>query len=59
MLQRTFETIRPVWDDLSEHERRNPSEIGIAKDEALTCVPTWCPFRLQFYFNGHFGWLQS
>jgi len=19
-------------------------------------VPTWCPFRLQFYFNGH-GWL--
>ena len=21
-------------------------------------VPTWCPFRLQFYFNGH-GWLAS
>jgi len=19
-------------------------------------VPTWCPFRLQFYFNGH-NWL--
>ena len=19
-------------------------------------VPTWCPFRLQFYFNGH-SWL--
>ena len=21
-------------------------------------VPTWCPFRLQIYFNGH-GWLDS
>src|SRR5262249_49945719 len=21
-------------------------------------VPTWCPFRLQFYFNGH-NWLAS
>ena len=21
-------------------------------------VPTWCPFRLQFYFNGH-NWLSS
>jgi hypothetical protein len=21
-------------------------------------VPTWCPFRLQFYFNGH-GWLAA
>ena len=21
-------------------------------------VPTWCPFRLQFYFNGH-SWLSS
>ena len=21
-------------------------------------VPTWCPFRLQFYFNGH-GWLAN
>ena len=21
-------------------------------------VPTWCPFRLQFYFNGH-NWLAN
>ena len=21
-------------------------------------VPTWCPFRLQFYCNGH-AWLES
>jgi hypothetical protein len=21
-------------------------------------VPTWCPFRLQIYFNGH-GWLAA
>ncbi|MCF2941933.1 MarR family transcriptional regulator, partial [Paenibacillus alkaliterrae] len=21
-------------------------------------VPTWCPFRLQFYMNGH-NWLAS
>ena len=21
-------------------------------------VPTWCPFRLQFYFNGH-AWLAA
>jgi len=21
-------------------------------------VPTWCPFRLQFYFNGH-DWLAN
>jgi hypothetical protein len=29
MLQRAVETIRPVRDDVSKHERRNPSEIGI------------------------------
>jgi hypothetical protein len=32
------------------------------KDEQLglcyLCVPTWCPFRLQFYFNGH-NWLAN
>lgn len=25
---------------------------------AYVRVPTWCPFRLQIYFNGH-GWLAS
>jgi hypothetical protein len=30
------------------------SELGLCHLR----VPTWCPFRLQFYFNGH-NWLAS
>ena len=32
----------------------NDAELGLC----YLRVPTWCPFRLQFYFNGH-NWLAN
>jgi hypothetical protein len=40
MLQRTVKTIRPVRDDVSEHEGRNPSKIGIAHVVLIDAKPS-------------------
>ncbi len=62
------QTYKP-WHDKETHETYLKAEQGrclhyyfyfIDKDLGLCYlrVPTWCPFRLQFYMNGH-NWLAS
>ena len=64
----TCQSYRP-WHDKQTHKtfvRPNTSQclhyyFYFIDEELGLCyfrVPTWSPFRLQFYFNGH-NWLQS
>lgn len=57
------------WHDKQTHKTYVKSKQGrclhyyfyFIDEELGLCylrVPTWCPFRLQFYFNGH-NWLAS
>lgn len=57
------------WHDKQTHKTYVKSRRGrclhyyfyFIDEELGLCylrVPTWCPFRLQFYFNGH-NWLAS
>ena len=65
----TCPTYKP-WHDKPTHQTYLKPDTGKCLhyyfyfiDEQLgLCylrVPTWCPFRLPFYFNGHTGWRVS